>query len=75
MFKGLCGTVGYMAPEQLQNEGHYDNMVDIWACGIVLFIMVAGEMPFQGENMEHTNQLVKSADINMTNDNWKRCSP
>jgi len=41
-----CGTPGYMAPEMF--SGGYDAaMADIWACGVILFIMLAGFPPFQ----------------------------
>jgi len=45
-----CGTPGYMAPEMLRaNNMHgYDaTKCDVWACGVVLFIMLAGFPPFQ----------------------------
>jgi len=43
-----CGTPGYMAPEMIRNPKGYDAMkADIWACGVILFIMLAGFPPFQ----------------------------
>uniref|UniRef100_A0A6A7G7B6 non-specific serine/threonine protein kinase n=1 Tax=Hirondellea gigas TaxID=1518452 RepID=A0A6A7G7B6_9CRUS len=41
-----CGTKGYMAPEILMHN-HYTMKTDIFACGVVLFIMLAGFPPFQ----------------------------
>jgi len=43
-----CGTPGYMAPEMIRNPKGYDGMrADLWACGVILFIMLAGFPPFQ----------------------------
>lgn len=41
-----CGTAGYMAPEIINKAGYDGKLVDIFACGVVLFIMFAGSPPF-----------------------------
>jgi len=45
----LCGSPLYMAPEILQHQS-YDAKADIWSAGTVLFEMIAGKPPFNGEN-------------------------
>jgi len=42
-----CGTPGYMAPEMITNSGYDAAATDLWACGVILFIMLAGFPPFQ----------------------------
>ncbi|TSK14731.1 Phosphorylase b kinase gamma catalytic chain, liver/testis isoform [Bagarius yarrelli] len=47
----LCGTPGYLAPEILKcsmDETHdgYGKEVDLWACGVILFTLLAGSPPF-----------------------------
>lgn len=41
-----CGTGAYMAPE-IVLDMNYGKPVDIWACGVILYLMIAGEYPFQ----------------------------
>jgi len=45
----LCGSPLYMAPEILQHQ-RYDAKADLWSVGTVLFEMIAGRPPFNGEN-------------------------
>jgi len=42
-----CGTPGYMSPEMFEHHGYDPMKADIWACGVILFIMFAGFPPFQ----------------------------
>jgi serine/threonine protein kinase len=43
--KYLCGTPGYMAPEIIRDRS-YSTKVDIWALGVVFYILLSGLMPF-----------------------------
>jgi serine/threonine protein kinase len=46
------GSLGYMAPECFVNAKNYkvDGRIDVWACGIILFGMFHGYLPFKGSN-------------------------
>jgi serine/threonine-protein kinase len=46
----VMGTPHYMSPEQLRSSRDVDARSDIWALGVVLFELLAGEPPFDGEN-------------------------
>ncbi|KAK8682575.1 hypothetical protein V6N13_054959 [Hibiscus sabdariffa] len=47
----LCGTPAYVAPEILARKGYDGAKVDIWACGIILFFLHAGYLPFNDSNL------------------------
>lgn len=49
MAETLCGSPLYMAPEILQHH-RYDAKADLWSVGTVLFEMIAGRPPYNGEN-------------------------
>jgi len=48
LLHGVYGTSYYVAPEVLEQEG-YDNRVDVWSVGVLMYILLSGEPPFNGQ--------------------------
>ena len=59
------GTVYYMSPEIL--KGSYTELCDIWACGVILYIMVFGFPPFNGNNDKEIYESIKKGKIEFPN--------
>ncbi|GAV58634.1 Pkinase domain-containing protein/NAF domain-containing protein [Cephalotus follicularis] len=47
----LCGTPAYVAPEILTKRGYDGAKVDVWSCGVILFVLTAGYLPFNDPNL------------------------
>lgn len=47
----LCGTPAYVAPEILSKQGYHPAKVDVWSCGVVLFVLAAGYLPFNDASL------------------------
>ncbi|KAM0050095.1 putative protein kinase CAMK-CAMKL-CHK1 family [Helianthus debilis subsp. tardiflorus] len=51
LFHTFCGTPAYVAPEVLGRKGYEAAKVDVWSCGVILFVLMAGYLPFNDHNV------------------------
>lgn len=57
MMTGTMGTVRYTAPEMIRGDG-YNDSVDIWGIGIILFALLTGRYPFDTTQRENTKKII-----------------
>ncbi|KAG6475040.1 hypothetical protein ZIOFF_064257 [Zingiber officinale] len=57
-----CGTPNYVAPEVLNDKGYNGTTSDVWSCGVILFVLMAGYLPFDEPNIMNLYKKISKAD-------------
>ncbi|KAI7818096.1 kinase-like domain-containing protein [Gamsiella multidivaricata] len=67
-----CGSAPYVAPEVLE-EDYSGDAVDIWSCGIILYVMMIGNTPWELPSLDSEEfRLYQESNGNPTHDPWNR---
>lgn len=66
---GFAGTPGYLSPEVLKKEP-YGKSVDIWACGVILYILLVGYPPFWDEDQHRLYSQIKAGAYDYPSPEW-----
>uniref|UniRef100_A0A673HMR5 calcium/calmodulin-dependent protein kinase n=1 Tax=Sinocyclocheilus rhinocerous TaxID=307959 RepID=A0A673HMR5_9TELE len=66
---GFAGTPGYLSPEVLRKDP-YGKPVDIWACGVILYILLVGYPPFWDEDQHKLYQQIKAGAYDFPSPEW-----
>lgn len=68
----ISGTPYYIAPEVLFEK--YDEKCDVWSCGIILYILLCGYPPFNGENDSEILAKIKLGKFTFPEEEWEHVS-
>ncbi|KAK9141546.1 LOW QUALITY PROTEIN: hypothetical protein Syun_010946 [Stephania yunnanensis] len=58
-----CGTPAYVAPEVLRKKGYDGSKADIWSCGVILYVLLSGFLPFRDDNIMYMYRKVFKAEF------------
>jgi len=67
-----CGTISYVAPEVLTKS--YTSKCDLWSLGVIVFVLLAGYMPFQGRSDTEILHAIRHGKYAMKTRCWSRVS-
>jgi Ca2+-binding EF-hand superfamily protein len=68
-----CGTLSYVAPEVLTMQG-YGKETDLWSVGVILFLLLCGKLPFDGEDHNEIIRSTIQADLKVNPTVWTKLS-
>jgi len=69
---GVFGTSYYVAPEVI--AGTYSEKCDVWSIGVILYILLSGEPPFNGQTDEAIVERIRIGEYSFEGDRWAEVS-
>lgn len=73
MMQDFCGTPIYMSPEIIDNKTYSQNC-DVWAMGVILYIMLSGSPPFKSKDEDSLYDLIKKGELDFSDEFWATVS-
>ena len=70
--KSLIGSPYYIAPEVL--DRNYNEKCDLWSCGVIMYILLSGKVPFNGKSNNEIFENIKKGYFDIENGIWKKIS-
>ena len=68
--KSLTGSVYYISPEVLSKNRNYSEKCDVWSCGIIMYILLTGLPPFNGDSDEEIMRKILNGKFDMKKYPW-----
>ncbi|XP_076902822.1 CBL-interacting serine/threonine-protein kinase 8-like isoform X2 [Bidens hawaiensis] len=63
ILRTTCGTPNYVAPEVLSRKGYNGALADVWSCGVILYVLMAGYLPFDEMDLTTLYDKINKADF------------
>lgn len=61
----MCGTLDYLPPEMVEAKDHYNEKIDIWALGILMYELLVGAPPFEEDYKSATYKRIAKVDLKL----------
>ena len=65
MLETSCGSPHYACPEVIKGQKYDGRKADVWSCGVILYALLVGSLPFDDENLKVLLEKIKKGDFSI----------